>query len=629
MTGRIPKRAARLAAAVLATAGALAMTAGTASATPEVVFNNNPAVKPGNVASLNISQRAISEFGGQVKLMHAETVAQTVSVMMSSWACGNLLVGSACLTAPGATFVWPITLNIYQVGANNQPGALIRSVTKNVNVPYRPSPSSKCPKTGGEENDAYGWYSTSGHCFNGKAFYVTYTLAELAKLGKLILPEKVIIGVAFNDSSEGTNVGQSGLNIGLTEKSFETPTVGSMPLLNTAEVWLNDVYLDATTEFPYLCERCTPKMPTGSTVGTFGVAGEWYGGVTAEQESKLEWGNAEAYQPVLKLTGTPLTPTAYVAIGDSLAFGYKETIFNKEFPAEPPSAFEAGYAGEFANKLAAAELKAYNRLSTINLGCPGETSGGLIGNGPLGKYLEGVRASKSESALEVSAPCGYHNEYGWSLKTEQGTASELEYAVGLIKAGVNVKAVTLNIGSNDELESISKCVNPEYDGKYGFTSLTECLLYEVGLSGHEYPGGLFTHILTNIGTVVGTLRNYAGYKGPIIVLGFYNPQALFLPGSDVLQKSLNDHAEFVINGATGLNATYGLVTFANPFPLINPQTSAEKAHIEKYTEMYNASDIAANNYKEKTESRSETNEGDIHPTALGYSKLGQLVWEHR
>ena len=65
MTGRIPRRAARLAAAVLATAGALAMTAGAASAS-EVIYNNIPSPLPGNLPSVPFQAIQSSEFGGQV-----------------------------------------------------------------------------------------------------------------------------------------------------------------------------------------------------------------------------------------------------------------------------------------------------------------------------------------------------------------------------------------------------------------------------------------------------------------------------------------------------------------------------------------------------------------------------------
>jgi lysophospholipase L1-like esterase len=334
---------------------------------------------------------------------------------------------------------------------------------------------------------------------------------------------------------------------------------------------------------------------------------------------------------------TPLNPTAYVALGDSISFGYKEETFNDNYPTESPSAFEPGFVGIVGKKLAAPEKKAGNALATIDLACPGETSGGLIGNGPLGTSLEEERAAKSEAPLHVSAPCAYHNVDGFTLKTEQGSVSELEYAVGLLESGVQVKAVTLNIGSNDELETVGKCENPAYDEEQGYTGgLFECITKEAGPEGHEYPGGLFYHIITNVGEAIGVLRHY-GYTGPVSVLGFYNPQAEILPGSDALQLKLNEAFE----GEIHAEAFGPGVVYANPFPVFNPQKSkAEQADICKFTEECNAKDKKVNfeKYLEaKGYSHAEAEaiatpeasekypEGDIHPTALGYAKLASIV----
>ena len=134
------------------------------------------------------------------------------------------------------------------------------------------------------------------------------------------------------------------------------------------------------------------------------------------------------------------------------------------------------------------EKAAGHNLSFDNLACPGETSGGLIGNGPLGTGIEALRAYKSESALHVSAPCGYQNVDHFPLKTELGGASELEYAVGLLTHGVDVTGVTINIGSNDELGVVSACKSHEYDVENGYGGLFECIEGEASLSGHMYPG---------------------------------------------------------------------------------------------------------------------------------------------
>jgi lysophospholipase L1-like esterase len=344
-----------------------------------------------------------------------------------------------------------------------------------------------------------------------------------------------------------------------------------------------------------------------------------------------------------------LTPTAYVAIGDSLAFGYKEATFdanqvlNKgacevfdQTACEPASSFEPGYVGLFGKHLAAVEKHAGNALATINLGCPGETTNGMIGNGTLGTEIEAQRESESKGPLKVAAPCGYTNVDGFPLKTNLGGASELEAAAqivgeGVAKVGPEVKAVTINMGSNDELASVAKCENPAYDAEQGFSSFTQCLLTEASLAGHEYAGGLFTHIIEGIGTSIGVLRE-AGYTGPVVVMGFYNPQAFALPGSDTLQISLNEAFE----GEIAAKAFGPGVTYANPFPVFNytPGKSAkrEKANLEKYTEYFNAADKKVNlektlGHEVTAEEAAADPEGDIHPTAAGYTKMGSLAWK--
>jgi len=321
-------------------------------------------------------------------------------------------------------------------------------------------------------------------------------------------------------------------------------------------------------------------------------------------------------------------PTAYVALGDSISFGYKQKTFIKnqennaaacakheQAACEPPASFEPGFVGDFGKELAKAEKAAGNTLTTFNLGCPGETSGGLIGNGPLGSGIEALRASKSEFSLHLSAPCGYHNVDGFSLKTEQGPVSELEFAVGLLKAGVHISAVTIQIGSNDELASIAQCENPAYDAEQGFKNgFKECVEVEVSLAGHQYPGGLFTHILTNIGVSIGTLRNF-GYTGPVAVLGFYNPNALELPGSDALQEALNGELEkTVAEGAYGPGvAVAPIMNTFNPGHGVEMNFAEEKRAICKFTEECNKFD------KEKT------GKGDIHPTKRGYKIMAEAI----
>ena len=368
--------------------------------------------------------------------------------------------------------------------------------------------------------------------------------------------------------------------------------------------------------------------------------------------------SASAKKPVLK-------PTNIIAMGDSITYGYSQQKFEEAFPAENPEAFEGGFVNLVAKKLAGKEKKAGNGLSPVNLSCPGELSDGLIGENP------GLGGGGENSEGPDSAPCGWHNEDGFPRHAEYGPASQLEAALGtLLTPEDETKAITMQIGSNDELAAVGRCLNPAYRAARGMTlGEFECLTVEAGpppineetkeeefegdkLKGKQfYNGGLFPHIITNLGTAVQVLRTGpAKYAGPIVILGFYNPQALLLPGSDALQKKLNEALENVIlvEGKFGPGVFY-----ANPFTKFNPQkgNAKEGAAICKYTEECNPHDHYVNfikyltkkfeaEYKmsheeaeanatayaeaHKTEAE-EFPEGDIHPSAKGHKWLAKII----
>jgi lysophospholipase L1-like esterase len=309
------------------------------------------------------------------------------------------------------------------------------------------------------------------------------------------------------------------------------------------------------------------------------------------------------------------TATNYIGLGDSLAFGYTQQKFEENFPTESPEAFEGGYVTILAKKLAKLEKEAGNKLSTINLGCPGEVSDGLIGHN---------EAFGGGPSAEFD-PCPYHNATGFPMHFEHGSSSQLEAAVGVVSGNPSAtKLVTINIGANDELKIVSLCENPAYVEEQGYSSLNECISFEAGEEGHFYPGGAFHHIIANTGQAIGVLRA-AGYAGPIAVVGSYNPQTFILPNSDLLQEVLNFFFEEAIaEGKLGPGVVY-----ANPFPIVNPQENEALEHetICKYTEMCNAHDIEVNNKKQEEKGETPRNEGDIHPTPKGYKLLAKLIYK--
>ena len=327
-----------------------------------------------------------------------------------------------------------------------------------------------------------------------------------------------------------------------------------------------------------------------------------------------------------------------VNLGDSVSYGYTAQKFAENFPSEPPSAFEGGYPNLVQAKLAKKEAKINNKLELANLACPGETSKGLIGNGPIAEGLEAAKGVTHFTGGE--APCGWHNASGLPRHVEFGSVSQLEAAVGLVKASVEktgpeIKDITLQIGSNDELHKLGECSSPEYLSAHKFASFLECVQVEAATT-------LFPTIVNNIGLTIHVLREN-GYTGPIGILGFYNPQALLLP-SDPLQIALNTAMEETISGGSfGEHVAYG-----NPFKKTNPQgkksqTPKEKKIAERnaiclYTEECNAFDrkvefekatktsvteeemaaiIADQESKFEKEEGGKFLPGDIHPTKAG------------
>jgi hypothetical protein len=315
-----------------------------------------------------------------------------------------------------------------------------------------------------------------------------------------------------------------------------------------------------------------------------------------------------------------INPTqTYLAMGDSLAFGYSQQLFNEnEKLGEPPTAFEHGYANQYWNK-----HKPYTEhIQLTNLGCPGETTDSLIGIGPIGAALTALAEAHGEE------PCAYHYKLGLPLHHEYGGTpglSQLESAEEQIAVdagtAVPVTTLSLNIGANDELHQIAKCKaeiteewtklgkSPQYGGNSPEESFYNCITV------HVKP--LFEHILKNIGATLFTIREGSkfgsiNYTGKIILLGSYDPYGNVtgsgeqLKGSVSLAKLLNQEEKKVAE-------KFG-ACFADPLPLFNPQNKLEPGRLQKWTNMANT-----------TSFEGKANGPDIHPTPEGYGKLGSVM----
>lgn len=236
-----------------------------------------------------------------------------------------------------------------------------------------------------------------------------------------------------------------------------------------------------------------------------------------------------------------LAPTAgasngqrsYLALGDSLAFGYSQVKFNSLFPNENPAAYNTGYVDDLGKVLRLLNPS----LQTVNDGCPGETTDSFI-NGPC--------------QYQLLFPL--HHPYGGGP-----ASSQLSDALAYLGAHPGkVSPITLDIGANDALGVIKGL----------------CNLEPLCIAGQAPT--LFAHVGTNLGTILAQLRAKAP-KAQIIVLGLYNPFGSTLAGTDLLTAQLNG---VMRNVAAGFGAR-----FADPLPLFNPPGALEQPTICLLTNM--------------------------------------------
>jgi hypothetical protein len=287
----------------------ITVTPASTSSSSSVIYDSTTSPQPPNLPSVGFEANQVAEFGNQVTFTPGSPRALSqATVTMSSWACQSGSWTNVCTTSPGATFTEPITLNIYNVGANNTVGTLIKSVTQTFTIPYRPSSDpTDCPSSGE-------WFSSAtGECYNGLATNVTFTLPDV------LVPSSIIYGVAYNTSDYGAapygdntscdspgpdSCAYDSLNIGLTEGT--QPSVGSDPLPGT-------VYWNTASGANY-CDlgaagAGTFRLDSPSTAPCWGVSPPY---------SSAPW-----YIPAVQFVATQITPTITWANPAPISYGTK------------------------------------------------------------------------------------------------------------------------------------------------------------------------------------------------------------------------------------------------------------------------------------------------------------------
>lgn len=177
------------------------------------------------------------------------------------------------------------------------------------------------------------------------------------------------------------------------------------------------------------------------------------------------------------------TGTGYLALGDSVPFGFRESANLPTPDYSKPTTFVG-----FPEDVAADE-----RLRVTNAACPGETTTSFITGTPPSNGCEG----------------GYRDVFPLHVSY---TGSQLDFAVRFLRQHPDTRLVSLMIGANDGF----RCQN---------TTADHCV--------NELPAVL-KQVGANVATILGRIRHDAHYRGEIVLVNYYS-----LDYSDATQTGLS------------------------------------------------------------------------------------------
>jgi lysophospholipase L1-like esterase len=272
----------------------------------------------------------------------------------------------------------------------------------------------------------------------------------------------------------------------------------------------------------------------------------------------------------------------YLALGDSLAYGYHQAQFQNELKEKgfvEAANFDDGYVDDFG-----ATLKLLNpKLAIVNDGCPGETTDTMIKGSGVG------------AAFCAGGPTGTPFPKAFLHHSYPGT--QLADALAIAKEP-GVGTITLDIGANDILQFLgSTCGFPT-----AFTCTEEQVAAEIG------------HVVTNIGSILGQLRA-AAPKAKIVFVSQYNPYPTVLSPEgrgDATVEALN-------TAIKGVASSLG-VRFANTARVINfsgthggPE-AGDIPTVCAFTAMCPGGTF-----------NPASPEADIHPTKAGYAAMAAVT----
>jgi lysophospholipase L1-like esterase len=195
--------------------------------------------------------------------------------------------------------------------------------------------------------------------------------------------------------------------------------------------------------------------------------------------------------PMLAANQTDFT---YLALGDSITFGFNPLLF-PPFSPVPPLPTPAQFTG-YPEVVAQIEHLLQSKKE-VNAACPGETTGSFISGAPPDNGCYGLGP---EGQPPFKSSIGLHTNY---------TGSQLAFAVSQLDSNKHINLVTLGIGGNELLLLEAQCSAPSVP------SFAVCVLTML-------PGVLETY-RANLTYILATLR--AHYDGTLVLVNNYSPSA--------------------------------------------------------------------------------------------------------
>jgi len=281
-----------------------------------------------------------------------------------------------------------------------------------------------------------------------------------------------------------------------------------------------------------------------------------------------------------------VTGSTYLALGDSLTYGYHAKQFSEELKSKgfaEAKNYEEGFVNDFGATLKVLQPK----LQIADLGCPGETTETFV-NGPGAPYTGSYCAGGPTGS---PFPLAFlHKPYSHNTQMEEAEA--------ILKENSNVSPITLDMGANDILQFLEHTC--------GFPSTYTCSE---------------TQVLTEVAAVSGRVNAIAEKlhaldpRATIVLVGQYNPYPAVLPppGAD---KSAAVYNIFLANYASKIPGA----VFADPLTRFNPSSVTKGPETEDIPTICAYTAMCPGGVFNPA-----SPEADIHPTTLGYAVLAESI----